>query len=171
MRHDSDDAPLGYPALSVPTFCRRLRADMLLALGLLWDGVDGSGARRPSRARPEPGSPQEREARAALARLLYAAAGGDRHADAFIRSNYRAFARLLDPEDTTSGPAETQELRLHPRRRGRAPWVARDNWIGIHLAGAAVGQLEAAIADMRAQFGVCRETALAALRKYRQSPK
>jgi hypothetical protein len=52
----------------------RYRADMNLALSLLWDDVVGTtDNKRPSRARPEPGGPTEREARRALARLLYAA--------------------------------------------------------------------------------------------------
>jgi hypothetical protein len=142
-----------------------LNRDMLLAMSLT-DGAAADKGRIAS-TRPKPGSREEREARAAAARLMRASGRSDsgeacRSTAGLVCST---LSRLLDPEDKQ----EEFELVL-ARRRGKKGPVrsdAVDALLAYFLASRAASgcPVEAMIADAERYFSVSRATAYAAWKR------
>ena len=159
--YSDDYAPYASPA----EFTQKMR----LVLSLLDDCVrvsnDGATAQR---AGVEPGSPAEREARRALVGLLRASwweGCGDRVWEC-AQEIYGFLTHRLDPDNE----ADPFELTLS-RRYGQKGPVSSDSYdraiTSYILSRAAHGQMKAAISHAMEYFGISREKAYGALRKYR----
>ncbi len=129
--------------------------DMLLAMTLS-DCVTVDDKGNASSSRPEPGSLAEREARAAMARLLRAGSWKDcgEACRSFVLTACSDLADLLDP----GSKRDEFELALKRRsgRKGPAPSNALEEFLALYLADRVMsdGWVEAAIRDAVKNFGV-----------------
>jgi hypothetical protein len=129
--------------------------DMLLATTVS-DAVTVDDEGNVSSSRPEPGSLAEREARAAMARLLRAGSRKDcgEACRSFVRLACSDLADLLDP----GSKRDQFELALKRRsgKKGPARSDALEEFLALYLAHHVVsdGWVEAAISDAVKDFGI-----------------
>jgi hypothetical protein len=142
--------------------------DLRLAMGLLTDAVrvGDDGVLRSHRVEPE--SPEEREARRAVVRLLWAwlQKGCPESVPGPVWGVCLRLMRVLDPDNE----AEPFELRLQRRRGRKGPVISpvtEGLIVSCVLGGIKNGQhMKVAIRDAMDRFGVKERTVWDILKKY-----